>query len=235
MYDKNSFCIYSVGLTGILFPNRSENAFSALRIWQASGFTIGFASAKLLTIEGQLWILLGTVVLAVVFNLLVELNTQTKEELMPCSSRSSRKGKHPVTPDNLEPDECFSEAPKSPSYSNILFAAYDGRRPSDWSIAFNSSQRRSISHHPLDAVLEEEDGENDHDYSAAPQKRNSINPSPSYHQAMVRRADVEDLEEVDLSEIVVTGSSLLPPPHRRGAINPAVSYIEALQHAGAYD
>ena len=33
-------CIHSIGLTGILFSDRSENAYSALRIWQAGGFTI---------------------------------------------------------------------------------------------------------------------------------------------------------------------------------------------------
>lgn len=198
---------------------------------------MGFASAKLLTIEGQLWILLGTVVLAAVFNLLVELNTQTKDQLMPCCSRSSRKGNFPTTstPHNIKPDVHISDPPKSPSCSNILFTAYDGRRPSGWNIACDSSQ--GLPFNPAfaltDAILEE-DRENDRGYSVAPQKRNSINPSRSYHQAMVHRANMEGLEDVDLSEVVVEGPSLLSP-HRRESINPAVSYIEALQHAGIDD
>ena len=240
VYDKNFVSIHSLGLTGILFPDRSENAYSALRIWQAIGFTVGFASAEFLTIEGRLWILLGTVILAAIFNLLVECNTQTKEQLMPCGNRSSKKGNYPVTPGDFKPDDHIVDLPQSPSYSNILFSTYDGRRPNNWSMGFNSSRRPSVNRQDhndanivLNDVILEEGGENEQEHeheSVVPQKRNSIDPSPSYCQAVSYSLE---LEEVNLSEVVVTVPSLpLPPPQRRGSINPAVSYSNALQHAG---
>ena len=214
--------IHSLGLTGILFPDRSENAYSALRIWQAIGYTIGFASAEFLTIESQLWILLVTVILAAVFNLLVECKTQTKEQLMPCGNRSSKNGNYPVTPGDFKPDDHIIDLPQSPSY---IFSMYDGRRPSNLSMGFNSSRRPTVNPQDLnnanivlnDAILEKgskNEQEREHE-SVVPQRRNLINPSPSYHQAM---AHLLEPEVINLSEVVVTVPLLpLPPPQRKGS------------------
>ena len=74
-------------LTGILFPARPETAYSAIRIWQALGFTISFASAEVASTKTYLLMLLVTVVIAATLNLVLELKTQTKQQLLPCGAQ----------------------------------------------------------------------------------------------------------------------------------------------------
>ena len=82
LYDYVSF----PDLTGILFSDRSETAYSIVRIWQAFGFTAGFATAKILSLEAHLWLLLAAVSFATLCSLMVEFKTQTKAQLLPCVS-----------------------------------------------------------------------------------------------------------------------------------------------------
>ena len=79
--------MYLAGLTGILFAHCSDVAYSAMRIYQAVGFTIGFAMAELLNFNSRLWVLLSAAVLAILCSMIIELTTQSKEDLLPCIYR----------------------------------------------------------------------------------------------------------------------------------------------------
>ena len=147
------------GLTGILFSGRSDVAYSAMRIWQAVGFTIGFVIAELLSFHHRVWILLCTVTIAAVVNLILEFLTQSKEELLPCIYRK----RHRKSRDNSEsssvaatkeeegegsntspPKLDITEQPamdhqyhlgnNSSVGQNPMFIMYGGRRPSTMSM-----------------------------------------------------------------------------------------------------
>lgn len=173
-------------MTGILFVKRSETAFSALRIWLATGFTIGFASAKIITVEGRLWVLLGTLVVAVLCNLIVEFRSQSKQQLLPCIYPPSKKDQN--NDDNNEDEEAtkpqsYEHEPsvtQSPSHTNALFAAYSGRRPSDWSV-----MSESIPACPQGTTLGNIVEIMDETKTGQFGRKNSINPSPSYNFAIV--------------------------------------------------
>ena len=71
-------------MIGILYPNCSNSAYSACRVWIALGFAIGFITAELMSVQARLWILLGTILLAVLCYIIIELTTQTKSSLLSC-------------------------------------------------------------------------------------------------------------------------------------------------------
>lgn len=119
MYHPHEYCtprftdlygyVSLAGLTGILFSDRSETAYSIVRIWQAFGFTAGFATAEILSLEARLWLLLATVSFATLCSLMVEFKTQTKAQLLPCVSKSdSGPGNAPRNEKNLPTDAPFA-------------------------------------------------------------------------------------------------------------------------------
>lgn len=143
------------GLTGIVFSDCSDAAYSALRIYLALGFAIGFAMAELLTLKVNIGISLGIIGLAVLSNLIVEFTTQSKHSLFPCVFRRNKKvplntcEKHEPTNTELEHglsgiSESISqintvEEVEGPQHTNnVLFQAYNGRRPSNWSVVSDS-------------------------------------------------------------------------------------------------
>jgi len=76
-----------LGLVGILFPDKSEEAYSVHRIWLAVGLGIGFVIAEVLDLSGRCYFVLVAVALAVVSNLVLEFKTQPPKNLLPrCSS-----------------------------------------------------------------------------------------------------------------------------------------------------
>ena len=144
------------GLTGILFSSRSDVAYSAMRIWQGVGFTIGFVIAELLSFHHRVWVLLATVSVAAVVNVILEFTTQSKEELLPCVYRR----RHRKSCDNSEPSSVEGSNTSSPNLDikkepamddgelarrdrvtnvncsvgqNPMFIMYGGRRPSTMS------------------------------------------------------------------------------------------------------
>ena len=137
--------MYIAGLTGILFAHRSDVAYSAMRIYQAAGFTIGFAMAELLNFNSRLWVLLSAAVLATLCSMIIELITQSKEDLLPCIYR--RRTPRSSTANKLESGSATNadqehENVKPPDreqagvHQNPIFLVYQGRRPSamsDWS------------------------------------------------------------------------------------------------------
>ena len=211
------YTIFTTGLTGILFADRLETAYSAIRIWLALGYTIMFVSSELLTIKGQLWILLGTVVMATVSNLILEFKTQTKQQLLLCIYRPSKvervadskeSADGPTNPERTSPNTL------SPSHTNPLFAAYRGRRPSNWSMydggrwSRKSSFSRTNSH---SNAQDKHDPGNDGSLEIAPEistelsshinndrvwstlelgRRYSVNRAPSYSRALDKLEDV---------------------------------------------
>ena len=130
-----------------------------MRIWQAVGFTIGFAMAEFLTFQGRLCVLLGTVIVAAIANLVVEFTTQDKEELLPCVFRRRRRkscdnGESGDTSNGSESlsNSSISSSPDpglgtrkedvatneldiehNNSGQNPIFVMYQGRRPSTMS------------------------------------------------------------------------------------------------------
>lgn len=63
------------GLTGTLFPNLSDSAYSAQRIYLGLGFTVGFVIAEVLSVQGRVWLMLGATVLALIAVFIVEFKT----------------------------------------------------------------------------------------------------------------------------------------------------------------
>ena len=131
------------GLTGILFAHCSDVAYSAMRIWQATGFTIGFAMAEILSFNSRLWVLLATAILATLCSVIIELTTQSKEELLPCvyrkrTPRSNEKSESAgvtIVDRESERNEPINED-HSIVTQNPVFVMYQGRRPSamsNWS------------------------------------------------------------------------------------------------------
>ena len=125
-----------------------------MRIWQAVGFTVGFAMAELLPFHGRVSVLLGTVLLAAVVNLILEFTTQSKEDLLLCLYYKQRH----KTRDNVESGGDSSEGTTSTGSllstgsdqggmgevdeltkdnntvgQNPIFVMYHGRRPSTMS------------------------------------------------------------------------------------------------------
>lgn len=76
------------GLVGILFSDKQEAAFSALRMGLAVGFITGFLGALVLDFNVQLYIpLCYIIVTAITYSILLFV-TQSKEELLPCCFRN---------------------------------------------------------------------------------------------------------------------------------------------------
>ena len=127
-----------IGLTGILFADCSEVAYSAMRMWQALGLVICFTTAEVISFHARVLVLLGTVILAGIVNFIVEFTTQPKEELFPCVYRKRRLKENELsnsssiklTQDTVkEPiDDIFSN--HSTAAQNPIFIVYEGRRPS---------------------------------------------------------------------------------------------------------
>jgi len=183
-----------------LFVDKSETAYSAIRIWQAFGFTVGFVSAELLPVEGRLSLLLVTVAFTTLFNFIVEFRTQEREQLLPCICRSTAREGDSKAERAPSPTE-ESRIPSPSSHINALFAAYGGRRPSTFSNEDSPpSRRRSASSTliskrdppglqssaipgPMNetalAVVLEDVNESNHE-PEWPQRKYSIQRSPSY-------------------------------------------------------
>jgi len=181
-----------------LFVDKSETAYSAIRIWQAFGFTVGFVSAELLPVEGRLSLLLVTVAFTILFNLIVEFRTQEKEQLLPCICRSTAKEGDSKTERAPSPTE-ESRIPSPSSHTNALFAAYGGRRPSMFSnegapysqrasaipCPMNESALAPVNETVLTEVFEDtNESDNNSHKSEWPQKKYSISRSPSYRIAL---------------------------------------------------
>ena len=134
------FSLTIIGLTGILFADCSEVAYSAMRMWQALGLVICFTTAEAISFHAQVLVLLGTVILAGIVNVIVEFTTQPKEELFPCVYRKRRPKENDnmlsnssstkLTQDTVkEPiDDIFSD--HTTAAQNPIFIVYEGRRPS---------------------------------------------------------------------------------------------------------
>ena len=178
------------GLTGILFVDKLETAYSAIRIWQALGFTVGFVAAELLPLEGLLSLLLVTVAFATLFNFVVEVRTQSKEQLLPCVYRSTKSDKSDSkTQRTLQCNE--NRIPSPSTHTNALFAVYCGRKPSMFSNEGTPESRRgSAIPGPMNvtalAVVLEDANESDHNLhkSELPQKTYSVHRSPSHLVAL---------------------------------------------------
>ena len=166
LYDYVSFA----GLTGILFSDRSETAYSIVRIWQAFGFTAGFGTAELLSLEARLCLLLATVSFATLCSLVVEFKTQTKAQLLPCVSKSdSGPGNAPRNEKNLPAD-----AP---------FATYSGRSSCSCIHTTITSPRSSTIPDPL-TVTTLAEGDQCYYKPEGLQRNYSIYHSPSYLAAL---------------------------------------------------
>lgn len=63
----------SSSLVGILYHSESEPAYSAARMWQASGLTVGFVMSYFASQTVFLYVLLGTILLTVILYIVVEL------------------------------------------------------------------------------------------------------------------------------------------------------------------
>ena len=74
---------FSVGLVGILFPDKSEKAYSVHRIWLAVGAGTAFVIAEVLDLSGRCYFVLVAVSLAVASNIVLEFKTQPKKALLP--------------------------------------------------------------------------------------------------------------------------------------------------------
>lgn len=84
-------CLYfPLGLTGILFPESSDAAFSALRIWLAIGFTAGFAIANFLSVRACVWFTLAAALVALASDLAIEIKTQPNLLRPMCCRRQSK-------------------------------------------------------------------------------------------------------------------------------------------------
>ena len=110
-----------------------------MRIYQAAGFTIGFAMAELLNFNSRLLVLLSAVVLATLCSMIIELTTQSKEDLLPCiyhrqTPRSSTANKlESVSATNANQEHENVEPPDQEEagvHQTPIFLAYGGRRPS---------------------------------------------------------------------------------------------------------
>lgn len=129
---------HSTGLTGILFADCSEVAYSAMRIWQALGLVICFTTAEVISFHARTLVLLGTVVLAGIVNLVVEFTTQPKEEVLPCIYHKRRTKESDMLSNSSstkltvkEPiDELFKDHNGARGGQNPIFIVYGGRRPS---------------------------------------------------------------------------------------------------------
>ena len=76
---------------GILFLDKSENAYSVHRIWLAIGLGIGFVIAEVLDLPGRCYFVLVVVALAVASSLVLEFKTQPKRALLSsCLSKSTK-------------------------------------------------------------------------------------------------------------------------------------------------
>ncbi len=73
-----------IGVVGILFPEKSELAYSVHRIMQALGLGIGFVIGEFLGLPGRCYFVLTAVAIAVVSSIILEFKTKTKENVMPC-------------------------------------------------------------------------------------------------------------------------------------------------------
>ena len=116
-----------------------------MRIYQAAGFTIGFAMAELLSFNSRLCMLLTAAVLATLCSVIIELTTQSKEDLLPCIYRRllhqepKKSGSGSSTNVRVDQDHESIEPPdreQAGVHQNPIFLVYQGRRPSamsDWS------------------------------------------------------------------------------------------------------
>lgn len=112
-----------------------------MRIWQATGFTIGFAMAEVLSFNNRLWVLLSAAVLATLCSIIFEFTAQSKEELLPCVyHRQSRRsnGNKSEPGDMTNNDQKHNESGRNKpidedQHQNPIFNVYQGRRPSSMS------------------------------------------------------------------------------------------------------
>ncbi len=159
----------SPALTGILFPKQLEYAYSAIRIWQALGFTVAFASAELTSVETRLLLLLVVVLLAASCNFILEVKTQPWQQLLCTCRRQMSKGisrseKEAAGASRETPPFCERTGNLSqlPSSDNAMFSEYGSTwsRRKDGQVAPNSVRRSSSYSKPLD-LSDEEDGDED--------------------------------------------------------------------------
>ena len=132
-----------LGLTGVLFSDRTEVAYSAMRIWQGLGFCAGFATAKLLPLEGRLGTLCGVVILAAVCHIVIHFITKPKQTLCSCYRAKKKTDQDGSTSGSLDAgppqlndrrDSFYDAPPPASTGMNTMFETYQGRRPSAWSM-----------------------------------------------------------------------------------------------------
>ena len=161
------------GLTGILFADRSETAYSIVRIWQAFGFTVGFATAKILSLEAHLCLLLATVSFATLCNLVVEFKTQTKAQLLPCVGHLAMSDSEP---ENASPPHNEKNLP--------LNATYSGKSSLSYTHTTTSSPKSSTIPDPLNVTTLAEGDQCYYTDYKPDEGIHSIYRSPSYLAAL---------------------------------------------------
>lgn len=162
------------GLTGILFADRSETAYSIVRIWQAFGFTAGFATAEILSLEAWLCLLLATVSFATLCSLVVEFKTQTKAQLLPCVGHLAMSDGEP---ENASPRNEKNLPP------NASFATYSGKSSLSCPHATTTSPKSSTFPDPSNVTTLAE-GDQCYYTDYKPEGIHSIYRSPSYLAAL---------------------------------------------------
>ena len=80
-------------ITGVLFSDRKEAAFSVNRVWFTIGFFVGFLATLLFPFRVVLWIVFADAALNCFTYFILTLKTQTREQLLPCCFSDKRKGK----------------------------------------------------------------------------------------------------------------------------------------------
>lgn len=163
------------GLTGILFADKSETAYSIVRIWQAFGFTAGFATAEILSLEARLCLLLATVSFATLCSLVVEFKTQTKAQLLPCIGHLAMSDGEP---ENASPPHNEKNLPP-----NASFATYSGKSSLSCTHTTTTSPKSSTIPDPLNVTTLAE-GDQCYCTDYKPEGIHSIYRSPSYLAAL---------------------------------------------------
>ena len=75
--------IFSLGLSGILFPDQCDVAYSAQRIWLAVGFAVGFIITEFLHITCVTWLMLAAALVALLCAIILEIKSRPKATLLP--------------------------------------------------------------------------------------------------------------------------------------------------------
>ena len=114
-----------------------------MRIWQGLGFCVGFATAKLLPLEGRLGTLCGVVILAAVCHIIIHLISKSKRTLCSCCPTIKKTDQDDSTSGSLDAgppqlndrrDSLYNAPPAASAGMNTMFETYQERRPSAWSM-----------------------------------------------------------------------------------------------------